>query len=488
MTILRLQAGLIALFVVLLVGTVGALPDDDQMMRDLPTYHHDSDHVQGDIQTLDERLPDFVPDVSAPHVVKLERDDSITIPEVILLISNIGTADYVFDEANMVLCRAELGSYADETYFTKGDLAVGETKVVLTATISEEASKFGINTSDYRLPLDVNVGIEVNSNRAVEELNYTNNRLVYPVRITAPDLAVEIVAPRYTTPTSETAIGIRVTNLGEVGSNEAPLHYSITGERDAKIDVPALGVNGSVIFWQNRTFTPDDYLVSAEINRDGDSDYETTFSNNHANVTIFSYHTPTTRIELPEGLVLVPGTTYVLPVTVSGASNLADCQVDLTFNGTVLEVEEIIPGSLEIEGCIESGRVSFNGTATSGVSGDVTIASIKFNVTGVVGDKTTLILDARLRDVNALPIPVEVVNGSVHLLIYGDANGDGKVNQADTLKVLRLIVGTDKEKPGVKTPEFLAIDVNQNGVIDVGDAMFIAQYNAKLRDVYFRLT
>ena len=100
---------------------------------------------------------------------------------------------------------------------------MGEAKEVLATTIIRKAHQFGINTSDYRLPLDVNVGIEVNSNRVVEELNYDNNRLMHPVRITAPDLAVEIIAPRYTTPTKTTMIGIQVTNRGEVGSNAATL-------------------------------------------------------------------------------------------------------------------------------------------------------------------------------------------------------------------------------------------------------------------------
>ena len=494
MKTLRLQAGLIALLVVLLAGTVSALPDDDQTMRDLPTYHHDSDLVQGDIQMLNESLPelneslpDFVPDVSAPKIVKLERDDSITITGVSLSIRNIGTADYVYAGTRMN-CTAEVGSHSEVTYF-EDNLGTGETKNILTTTVTRKADQFGINTSDYRLPLDINVGVEVNSNRVVEELNYDNNRLVYPVRITAPDLAVEVIAPRYTTQAKTTEIGIRVTNRGEVGSNVAPLTYRITGERDSNVEVPALGSGESTTIWRNQTLVIGEYTVDVEVNPRGVTDYETTFSNNCANATIYSYRNPTTRIELPRNLVLVPGTTYDLPITVSGASDLAAYQLDLTFNGSVLKVEDVVPGPLGITAkSVVDGSVSFNGASVSGVSGNVTLATIQFSVVGMTGDETALDLVAGLWDVNTLSIPVEVVSGSAHLLLYGDANGDGVVNQADTLKVLRLIIGTDKEKPGVGTPEFLVIDVNRNGVIDVGDAMFIAQYNAQLRDVYFRLT
>ncbi len=41
--------------------------------------------------------------------------------------------------------------------------------------------------------------------------------------------------------------------------------------------------------------------------------------------------------------------------------------------------------------------------------------------------------------------------------------------------------------PELGTEEFRKIDVNRNSVIDVGDALFIAQYNVGLRDVWFEV-
>ena len=73
-------------------------------------------------------------------------------------------------------------------------------------------------------------------------------------------------------------------------------------------------------------------------------------------------------------------------------------------------------------------------------------------------------------------------------VLFGDANEDRQVNQADTLLVLQQVVGL-KNKPEVDTDPLLfrKTDVNQNGVIEVGDALFIAQYNVGLRDVWFEL-
>jgi len=71
-------------------------------------------------------------------------------------------------------------------------------------------------------------------------------------------------------------------------------------------------------------------------------------------------------------------------------------------------------------------------------------------------------------------------------VLFGDAHEDGEVNQADTLLVLQQVVEiAEKPKPG--TEEFRKTDVHRNGVIEVGDALFIAQYNVGLRDVWFEL-
>ncbi|MDV2481497.1 S8 family serine peptidase [Methanoculleus sp. Wushi-C6] len=451
--------------------------------------YHDGEFVQagyGYLGLTAEALPDFVPDISAPQIVKLERNDQITISNVALFISNIGTADYVYDSNNRMTCTAEVGPHSESTYFTNS-LARGVKASVLTTTVSRNARDFGINTSDYRLPLDVDVGIEVNANRAVAELNYQNNRLVHPVRITAPDLAVEFLAPRYTTPAGITTIGVRVTNHGEVGSNAASLCYTITGKPEATVAVPALAPGQSTMIWQNQTLVAGEYTIDAEVNRAGATDYETTFTNNRVNTTIGSYTNPATKIELPRNLVLVPGTTYDLPITVNQVSDLAAYQVDLTFNGSVLAVQDVIPGALPLTAKnIGSGSVRFNGAAISGVSGNVTVATVRFNVVGKTGDETALNMVAGLWDANTLVIPAEVVSGDAYLLLYGDANGDGKVDQADTLKVLREVVGLDA-KPAIGTTKFLQTDVTRNSAIEVGDAMFIAQYNVDLRDEYFRL-
>ena len=71
-------------------------------------------------------------------------------------------------------------------------------------------------------------------------------------------------------------------------------------------------------------------------------------------------------------------------------------------------------------------------------------------------------------------------------VLFGDANEDGAVNQADTLLVLQEVVGL-RERPDAGTDGFRKTDVNTNDVIEIGDALFIAQYNVGLRDVWFEV-
>lgn len=71
-------------------------------------------------------------------------------------------------------------------------------------------------------------------------------------------------------------------------------------------------------------------------------------------------------------------------------------------------------------------------------------------------------------------------------VLFGDATGDGRVDQADTLLVLRQVVRLEKW-PDPGTDRFQKTDVHQNGVIDIGDALFIAQYNVGLRNPWFDL-
>jgi len=433
-------------------------------------------------------LPDFVPSVTAPHVVKLNHDDSIAVNGLYLYITNQGTADFVHTDEDIVV-RASVGSKDQSTTYS-GSIAVGATKQAFAGNIEAKASDYGINTSDYHLPVNTNVNVTLNPDRTIEEISYANNNIVYPVRITAPDLAAEIVVPSIVVQTgTNTRIALVVTNEGEVPAVATTMIYSITGVADETIAVPALGAGESYMVWRNKTLLadPGTYTLNLEVNPNGATDYETTFVNNEANRTVHCYLYPSTAIALPQDLVLVPGTTYDLPIVVDGAENLAAYQMTFTFDPAVVTVTDVTGDAIPLTAKnIGTDTAVFNGGTTTGVSGNVTVATIHLSAIGSSGDETELGLGALLWDSDEYAIPVEVTAGSAFLLLYGDANSDGKVDQADTLRVLKEVVGLTT-KPTSGSTAFLQTDVHENRAIEVGDAMFIAQKNAGLRDPYFRI-
>lgn len=71
-------------------------------------------------------------------------------------------------------------------------------------------------------------------------------------------------------------------------------------------------------------------------------------------------------------------------------------------------------------------------------------------------------------------------------VLFGDATNNGAVDQADTLRVLKEVVGM-AAKPASGTDLFRKTDVHKNGEIDIGDALYIAQYNVGLRGPWFEL-
>jgi len=79
-----------------------------------------------------------------------------------------------------------------------------------------------------------------------------------------------------------------------------------------------------------------------------------------------------------------------------------------------------------------------------------------------------------------------VANATITVLpvLFGDANDNGVIDQADTLRVLKQVVGM-AAMPAAGTERFRKTDVHRNGEIEIGDALFIAQYNVGLRGPWF---
>jgi len=126
----------------------------------------------------------------------------------------------------------------------------------------------------------------------------------------------------------------------------------------------------------------------------------------------------------------------------------------------------------------QNGNEMVNGMASYWSSSDESVATINSGGVLTALSEGTTVITGRCADI--------AVSKTVTSVLLGDANDDGVVNQADTLRVLKQIVGLSS-KPAADTELFTKTDVHQNGLIEVGDALYIAQYNVGLRDAWFAL-
>ncbi|WP_235855673.1 PKD domain-containing protein [Methanofollis fontis] len=150
----------------------------------------------------------------------------------------------------------------------------------------------------------------------------------------------------------------------------------------------------------------------------------------------------------------------------------------MTVNFSAAPLEGFVPLSVQFTGLTEGSPSSWNWSfgdgATSGEPNPVhpyTVPGTYDVSLSVDGGAGSCVKPEYIRVLPCLP---------------GDANGDGAVNQADTLRVLKEVVGL-VAKPEAGTERFHATDVHRNGVIETGDALYIAQCNVGLRDRWFEV-
>jgi len=123
--------------------------------------------------------------------------------------------------------------------------------------------------------------------------------------------------------------------------------------------------------------------------------------------------------------------------------------------------------------------LSANASSWSWAFGDGTTSTVQYPIhTYTAGGTYTVVLS-----VNG---GAGVANATIGVLpvLFGDANDNGAVDQADTLRVLKQVVGL-AAMPASGTDLFRQTDVHENGAIEIGDALFIAQYNVGLRGAWF---
>ncbi|MCK4459631.1 MAG: hypothetical protein KAU52_07920 [Methanosarcinales archaeon] len=170
-----------------------------------------------------------------------------------------------------------------------------------------------------------------------------------------------------------------------------------------------------------------------------------------------------------------------LPITIDNAANVGSVDITLAFNASIVNVTNVTGGNFDVtasnlehvhDGCVRIGTFQ---TESNGLSRNITLAEVTFEPMGSAGEMCSLNLSVTTFK-DATPecneIPYVVRNGTYTAFLNGDVNDDGVVDIADAMYLAKHVLGIT----GFEVIIVEAADVNDDKVIDIADAMYLAKY------------
>ncbi|HOF39231.1 MAG TPA: DUF5011 domain-containing protein [Candidatus Hydrogenedentes bacterium] len=198
-------------------------------------------------------------------------------------------------------------------------------------------------------------------------------------------------------------------------------------------------------------------------------------------------------LSIPTNLNGPAGATVACPIHISETQGLTSFRITLLFSGSLLQVATVASGTATsgwgspvVTAGSGSVSISASGAALSPGSGTVAVLNLAVNQSAAPGQTSTLrFVSASL---NGGATPVSIRNGEFTVTpaatyLYGDANGDGRVNHADAVHILKRRTGLIR-KPNEPGGEFAeaASDVSGDDPVYAGtvDASLIMRFSEGL--------
>ena len=216
--------------------------------------------------------------------------------------------------------------------------------------------------------------------------------------------------------------------------------------------------------------------------------YGNIFGNQSANTSGYTIEGTVVSVEDSQS---APNRNIQIPLKIQNAENIGNMDLSLEYDPAVLTPTDVNSGAITSDSLlvhnIETGiiNVSLVDQSENGINGEGSIATVLFNVTGEIGDSSTLIITASANNVNGNEIDLEIMNALFSVqdvdTLKGDVNGDGKINSADALLALKMAVGIIQED--------LVADMNDDGkvtsidaaeILDTGTENAVVDTNYKL--------
>ncbi|MCK4732253.1 MAG: hypothetical protein KAT65_07325 [Methanophagales archaeon] len=172
-----------------------------------------------------------------------------------------------------------------------------------------------------------------------------------------------------------------------------------------------------------------------------------------------------------EDRVMGKGKTVEIPIMMCNAKELANMDLDWSYDAAVLKIIDVTKGSLNKKALfdwneVSAGKLKISFASSKGVTGSGSIAVMKFEVIGKPGDTSTLtgtVTTASKTDGSKISVGVNPGKFTVgSSSVKGDCDGDGKLTVKDALAALQMSV----EKRAVD----MCYDYNDDGKVNSADA------------------
>jgi len=174
-----------------------------------------------------------------------------------------------------------------------------------------------------------------------------------------------------------------------------------------------------------------------------------------------------------------PNHTTTTQITISNMTNFGAATVTLSYDPSVVHITDVTSGDVGTP-IVSSNNTAGTSTIVAYVStipgpdSPIVFANLEILAVGRCGEMSPLTLEiTTLADANGTTVPATTENGVFTIAgLRGDADGDSVVNVVDAMFVAQYAVGNRD----ASTLNMANADANLDGGVDVVDAMFIAQY------------